>query len=169
VWLWSARREFDSPLPSFKEVKMKNILFICKHNVFRSKVAEAYFKKINKNKQINADGAGLIKTDFLSETEKKLVKFQRKIAKQYGIIIKQSSKPLSIKLLKKQDIIIIVANDVPKEIFNNKFYLKPNLKLITWEIKDVEKGKNNKEIIKTTIPKIMKKVERLIKKLEKEK
>tara|TARA_Y100000310_G_scaffold77162_1_gene73728 strand:+ start:12731 stop:13177 length:447 start_codon:yes stop_codon:yes gene_type:complete len=148
---------------------MKNILFICKHNVFRSKVAEAYFKKINKNKKINADGAGLIKANFLNKTEKKITNLQRKIAKEFGINIKEGSKSLNTTLLKKQDIIIIVANDVPKEIFNNKFYLKPNLKLIAWKIKDVKKGKDNKTIIEKTIPKIMKKVERLVKKLEKEK
>ncbi len=30
-----------------------NIIFVCKYNRFRSRVAEAYFKKINKDKNIH--------------------------------------------------------------------------------------------------------------------
>ena len=39
----------------------KSILFVCKYNRFRSRVAEAYFKKINKNKNISVKSAGIIK------------------------------------------------------------------------------------------------------------
>ena len=45
---------------------MKNILFVCKHNVFRSKIAEAYFKKVNQNREINAKSAGIIKADIIN-------------------------------------------------------------------------------------------------------
>ena len=34
------------------------ILFICKYNRFRSRVAAAYFKKINKNSKIKVESAG---------------------------------------------------------------------------------------------------------------
>ena len=36
------------------------ILFVCRHNRFRSKVAEAIFNKLNKNKEIQIESAGLI-------------------------------------------------------------------------------------------------------------
>ena len=36
------------------------ILFICKYNAFRSKVAESYFNKMNKNKKIKAFSRGFI-------------------------------------------------------------------------------------------------------------
>jgi len=146
---------------------MKNILFVCKHNVFRSKVAEAYFNKINKNKDVNINSAGIIEADFLTEPEKKIVKIQRDIAKRFEINIKDGSKSLSISLLKEQDMIIIVANDISKEVFDNKYYLKPNLKLIVWEICDVKKRmKNMKSFIEKDIMEIMKKVDKLVKELK---
>ncbi len=139
-----------------------NILFICKHNVFRSKVAEAYFKKINKNKEVKAESAGLIKADIFSEIEKKLIILQRKTAKEFGIDIEDGSKSLSIKLLKKQDIIIIVADDVPEYVFNNKFYLKPNLKIIVWKIPDVKGEESDEALIKEDILKIMKNIDKFV-------
>ena len=41
----------------------KKILFICRHNMFRSRVAEEYMKKIS---DFNISSAGLIKCDFPS-------------------------------------------------------------------------------------------------------
>jgi protein-tyrosine-phosphatase len=35
------------------------VLFVCKHNRFRSKVAEAIFKKFTANLDVFADSAGL--------------------------------------------------------------------------------------------------------------
>ncbi len=145
---------------------MKNILFICKHNVFRSKVAEAYFNKINRNKEINADGAGIIEADVLSKAEIKVSNFQRKIAKEFEIDVIKGSKSLSISLLRKQDIIIIVADDVPGYIFNNKNYLKPNLKIITWKIPDIKGTECNRTFITEDIKKIMNKVEKLVEELK---
>lgn len=36
------------------------ILFICKYNAFRSRIAEEYFKKINKNSKIQVISRGFI-------------------------------------------------------------------------------------------------------------
>jgi len=145
---------------------MKNILFVCKHNVFRSKVAEAYFKKVNKNKGLKANSVGIIKQDVVSEIEKKLIKFQRKTAKEFGIGIKRKSKSLSVSLLKKQDIIVIVADDVPPIIFNNKFYLKSKLKIIVWKIPDVKGKKSDEFLIRKDIKVIMEKVDNLVETLK---
>lgn len=134
----------------------KNILFICKHNRFRSKVAEAYFKKINNNKSYVASSAGIIKHSAPFD------KNQFKMAKSMGIIMRGSSRSLNEKLLKKQDIIINVANDVPMILFNDKSYVKG--KVYDWEIPDVLNTTKIKDIRKTILA-IMKKVEKLEKQL----
>lgn len=48
-----------SPTALNKRGKMK-ILFICKYNAFRSRVAEEYFNKINRNKKITTLSRGII-------------------------------------------------------------------------------------------------------------
>jgi len=60
-----------------------NILFVCKWNRFRSKLAEAYFKKVNKNKKIKVKSAGLIKGWPLSKNQIRLAeKFDIKIGEE---------------------------------------------------------------------------------------
>ncbi len=55
-------------------MKKINILFVCRYNRFRSRVAEAYFKKINKNFKVKS--AGLFKGRPLSpKTIKEAKKF----------------------------------------------------------------------------------------------
>jgi len=98
--------------------------------------------------------------------EKKLIKFQRKTAKEFGIGIKRKSKSLSVSLLKKQDIIVIVADDVPPIIFNNKFYLKSKLKIIVWKIPDVKGKKSDEFLIRKDIKVIMEKVDNLVETLK---
>jgi protein-tyrosine-phosphatase len=134
-----------------------NVLFVCKYNVFRSKVAEAYFKKVNKNKNIKAKSAGIIGESIRNP---KLTR----TCKELGIKLKGKSKGLNIKLLKWADIIIIVANDVPKSIFTyNGKYLR---KVILWKMQDVfstEKDISIKQ--KKVMGQIMKKVDELNKDL----
>lgn len=144
-----------------------NILFVCKHNVFRSKVAEAYFKKINKNKNLKSKSAGLIKADKSTEEEKRLIAEQRRIAKSLGMKIRKGSRILKISLLSKQDLIINVADDVPN-VFENKFYTKPDLKVIKWNVRDVKTG-DNAENVRRIIGEIIKKVNELVKQLENKK
>ena len=61
--------------------------------------------------------------------------------------------------------IIIVANDVPKEIFSYWWYKD---KVIKWEIPDVIEGKSVEQNRKT-IKMIMKKIDSLVKNLERKK
>ncbi|MBU3968741.1 hypothetical protein KJ991_00815 [Patescibacteria group bacterium] len=120
---------------SLKNSKQINLLFICKYNRFRSKIAEGYFKKINKNKKIKVKSAGLIRgTSLNPETIK--------IAKKLGVPIKGKPNGLSSKLLLWQNMIVIVADDVPKKIVNN-MGLSENV--FQWNIKDTKKH-NSKEI-----------------------
>jgi arsenate reductase (thioredoxin) len=109
--------------------KKENVLFICKFNRFRSKVAESYFNKINKNPKIKAKSAGIIRGSPINET-------QKRICKNSGIIIGGKPCGLSTRLLRWQTVTIIVANDVPPIIFkdNNKY----GKKVLIWKIPDAE-------------------------------
>lgn len=134
-----------------------NVLFVCKHNMFRSKVAQAHFKKINKNSQIKVDSAGPIKGYFPLEKE------DVASAKELGVKIHGRPKGTSIDLLKKQDIIVIVADDVPEELVSDKRYVKDSLKVIKWNIRDdLNRSKDDRASI---IKQIKDKVEELEKEL----
>jgi protein-tyrosine-phosphatase len=132
-----------------------NIIFICKHNVFRSRVAEFYFKKLNKNPKNRAISGGLI-----VGTDNNLG--QKQAFKELNIKMLSKPKNISAELLKKQDIIVIVANDIPNKVFDNKNYVK---KLIKWNIKDVTN--NNIKEARKVVNLIKNRVLSLIQDLEK--
>ncbi len=124
------------------------LLFICKHNRFRSRVALAYFNKINKNKKIKAESSGILE-GFLP-----LDKNQVRIAKEFGLNILGKPRATSMELLKKQDLVIVIANDIPRAIFSYKWYKD---KIQIWKIKDVAEGsdtKGNRRIIQSVIKKV---------------
>ncbi len=135
------------------------ILFICKYNAFRSRVAEEYFKKINRNSKIKAKSRGIIMGGNSDPV-------QRSITKQFLEINIANRKPMPLKLqeLIKADKIIVVANDVPRVIFNYHSNVLQK-KVTIWNIKDEQK--RNKENIKKIAFLIKNKVEELNKKLEK--
>ncbi len=129
-----------------------NILFICRYNRFRSKVAEAYFKKINKNKNIKVKSAGLI-------VGKPIDKKEKAVTKTFGIKIINPPRGISQKLLIWQNLIVIVADDVPKSI------LQKNAKnIIVFKIKDA--NSNNKKKIEFVVKEVIKKIKDLNKKME---
>ena len=135
------------------------ILFICKYNVFRSKVAEAYFNKINKNKNITAFSRGFIMGGFLDKT-------QKKIAKKFGLKIKQKQNPVNLKELIKADKIIVVGKDIPGIMFDYQLIpLKKKVKI--WEIKDEQKQNSKK--VEMIIKKIIKKTDELNQELKNKK
>jgi protein-tyrosine-phosphatase len=138
-----------------------NILFVCKHNIFRSRVAESYFNQINKNSSIKASSAGLIPGIGMTAEQNKIANIQMLTAKKFGINMKFNPKALSVGLLKEQDLVIIVADDIPIKIFNNKHYIK---KMIFWKIPDVPYD-NTKDIEKT-IKRIIKRVNKLNRELK---
>jgi protein-tyrosine-phosphatase len=135
------------------------ILFICKYNAFRSRIAEEYFKKINKNKKVQAISRGFI-MDGKADNE------QVKLAKNIlGLnIAKRNPLPIRLQDLIDTDLIVVVANDIPKIMFN---YAPVSLKnkIIFWKVKDeqMRKKRNIKKIIFT----IKKKVDKLNRRLEK--
>jgi protein-tyrosine-phosphatase len=132
-----------------------NILFVCRYNRFRSRIAEAYFKKINKNKNIKVKSAGLFKGSPLSpETIKN--------AKRFGLNIVGRVNGLSSAVIKNQNIIVVVADDVPSQVFDKS--RKMGKKVLLWNIKDAN-YKNQKSVEKV-IKKIIKKVNDLNNKLK---
>lgn len=139
-------------------MKKINILFVCRYNRFRSRIALAYFNKINKNKNIKAKSAGLIKGQPLSP-------FTVGIAKELGLDIKGKTQGLSSKLMAWQNLTVIVADNVPPQVFDkNKRYGK---KVIVWRIKDI--SKNTKPTVKKLIKSIMSRVDMLNNQLENKK
>lgn len=133
------------------------LLFICKYNRFRSRVAEAYFKKINKNKKIKVKSRGIIVGAY------PLDKREVAVAKEFGIKLPGRPTAITTKDLIWQDQIIIVANNVPEELFyfNEKKFHKKN---IVWKIPDIINGEGE-ERIREIIKMIIKKVEELKKTL----
>ena len=129
------------------------ILFICKYNAFRSRVAESYFKKLNKNKNIVATSAGFIDGGEADKTQKAVAK------KILGVEIKGKIKYLSLKLLREQDLVVVVAKDVPKIMFNHsEGYGKT--KFVYWGVKDEQL--QNKKNVEKIVKKIGRKVEKLV-------
>ncbi len=137
-------------IPTYRLYKM-NILFICKFNKFRSRIAEAYFKSINKDKKIKIRSAGIFRG---TKTNEEIVK----IAEEFGIKIslKRKPRPITTKLLRWQDLIIVVANDIPEILFENVSSVK---KIIFWKIRDTTLF--NEEEIRKIIKEIMKKCDEL--------
>jgi len=134
----------------------KHILFVCRYNRFRSVLAEAFFNKYNKNKDVIAKSAAPIKGMPLGDNVKKL-------AKEFKVKIKAKPHGLTSKLMKWQNITVIVADDVHEGLFDkNKSYGK---EVISWYIPDV-KDNDIKSMRKIT-QKIKNKVIELIKTLEK--
>ena len=138
---------------------MKKILFVCKYNRFRSQIAEQFFKKYNTKKNIYERIAGIFKGLYpLDKTESNL-------AKEFGIEIKKEPETISINFLKDINMVVIVANDISKELFlYDGRYLQEVEK---WEIPD--DFDDNEKKIKRIIRKVELNVKNLIKKLEKEK
>ena len=111
------------------------ILFVCKHNRFRSKVGEAFFNKLNTNKNIITQSAGIFQGYPIADTVKA-------IAKEFNLTLTMPRKTISEDLLKWSDHIIITAKDVPLSLFDHDFCKK----VIKWNIPDTKD--NNKEEIK---------------------
>jgi protein-tyrosine-phosphatase len=126
--------------------KIKRVLFICRHNRFRSKVAEAFFKNLDWEDEVRS--RGLVKDIDVSENVIRAMK-------KRGVEIEDKKS----RILEKEDIgwadlIIIVADNVK---------LKLDKKVLVWKISDVSQDDIagiNKRI--DEIEKRVKKLERRI-------
>ena len=121
------------------------MLFVCKHNVFRSRVAEAFFNKLNKNKNYRVESAGIIKWDKKNlRNDDDAYQAEKKMIRKFGIKTGGNSRGLSSSLLKRINIVIIVADDVSPSIFKDKSF---NGKVIVWKTPDVKPRDTKKEKI----------------------
>ena len=134
---------------------MTNVLFVCRYNRFRSKVAEAFFNKINKNPKNAAKSAGVIRGKPIS---KEIIN----AAKEFGLdLSKENPQGLAVEMLQWNDLTVVVADDVPKEVFNeNPVYGKG---LEVWSIQDA--SSNNKPEMRRIIKLIEKKVGELVERI----
>jgi protein-tyrosine-phosphatase len=136
--------------------KRINILFICRHNRFRSKVAEALFKKYNKNKKIKAESCG-IGLDYIPVAENVI-----KVLKKFGVKrINRKPKSFNKGLMNKSDLIIIVANNISKKEIKEKEI--KGKRIIFWKISDTSQDDYLGILRRTRI--IEKRVKNLIKSL----
>ena len=139
-----------------------NILFICKHNRFRSKVAEALFKKYNKNKNIKVKSAG-VDLDYLPVARSVI-----NMLRGFGIReIDRNPHKLTKKLIEWSDLIVIAANNVSKnkiEYQIKKIDDERKRKIVKWIIYDTKQ--NNLDRILEISEGIDKKVRKLVRRLK---
>lgn len=135
------------------------LLFVCKYNAFRSRVAEEYFKKTDIGRKVMAISRGIIMGQDSDSV-------QREISKSLlGVDIgKRKPLPLTYQDMRDSDFIIVVADDIPRIVFN---YPLPSIqkKIVMWKIKDEQDS--DKENIRRIVLKIKRKVDELNKKLGK--
>lgn len=131
------------------------ILFICKHNKFRSKVGESIFNKLNKNKKIIAESAGIIGSE--NPTPNSVIEALKE--KGYDVKRKVAKRVDSVKI-KDYNLIIIVADNVNPLFFKDSF----NGKIIWWKISDCMD--TDIEGIKKRVDQIEENVKELVKDLK---
>lgn len=130
------------------------ILFICKHNKFRSKVGEAIFNRLNKNKNITAESAGIIGSE--NSTPESVINILKK--RGYNIKRKTARRIDSI-TINDYDLLIITADNVDPLFFKGSF----NGKIIWWKISDC--ADTDLEGIRKRVNEIEEKVKELMPKL----
>lgn len=125
---------------------------MCKHNRFRSKSAEALFRKYNKNPRVLAESAGT-----LGSLHKTSDAVKKVLAERGANIFNDTPRVLTSEMLKEFDKIIIVADNVSSEGF-------PSDKTEVWEISDT--GEHVLEDIRPVVDKIEERVKGLVNKLQ---
>lgn len=125
-----------------------NLLFVCRYNCFRSRVAEAIFNNINKNKKIHVKSAGyaIAAVDCILDRAAQVLDEMK---------IPYDSSQLAVQLndimIDWADKIVIMANDVPLEEF-------PENKTIRINVPDayhsIEKTRETIQVIKKEVEKI---------------
>jgi len=131
------------------------ILFVCKYNRFRSQVADAYFRKINKNKKIKSYSAGIIMSGPIAKSVKQ-------IGKKLGLKISGKPKGINEKLLKDIDLLVVVADNVSASMFKTRVK-----RVLKWDIPDT--SQEDLQSIERISKTIIKRVDVLVKSLEKRK
>ena len=126
---------------------MTNILFLCRYNRFRSKIAEAYFNK--KSKKRAAKSAGFFPGIPLS---KEILD----CANSFGLKLSNTTHGVNHKLIMWSNKIIVIDNANSLPLFED--YIKNDKKkVIRWNIPDIEGSSMDKR--KDTVQRIIKKID----------
>ncbi len=113
-----------------------NILFVCKHNRFRSKVAEALFRHYYKKDDVKTKSAGLIVDVMKPYINRNVVL----VMKDKGISMRDDgAKKIDDFILKWADKIIITADNVAPEMFKGKEFMKGK-PIEFWDISDTSES-----------------------------
>jgi protein-tyrosine-phosphatase len=140
-------------LKDSRDDKMR-ILFVCAHNRFRSKVAEALFFKYTPDKKIEARSAGMgldLMNQFVAQNV--VLVLQEKGIKE----IDEQSREITRFDIEWADKIVLVADNVSRNLF------PANKDIKIWKISDC--GEEDLEGIKKRVNEIEKKIKEFIKKL----
>lgn len=125
-----------------------NILFICKHNRFRSKVAEALFKKYASKDNVKSAG---MKLDIGFPYVAPVVK---EVLKEYGIKhVEDKPQLINKQLIGWAEKIIVVADDVSPDNF-------PRDKIEVWSIQDCHQ--DDEEGIRFRVNDIEKRIKKIV-------
>lgn len=119
-------------------LKFMNVLFVCRGNVGRSQIAEAFFKQLTENKHsaisagTEALGSKGENLDGMLLRERESSKYVIECMKEVGIDISDNFiNRLTTEMVKNADrIFVMVKPDTTPE------FLKENSKVIYWDIKD---------------------------------
>ena len=116
-----------------------NLLFLCKANMFRSQIAEAWYNHLSRKNK--ATSAALI------AHEGELSWLVTKSSKEFGLDLKkQYSKKVTNAMIKKADIIVIMNENLKESFSKYKNIIKPSAIIEIWNISDIVVKDSNKKI-----------------------
>lgn len=111
-------------------MKKLKIHFVCRANIYRSRLAEAYFKKLTGDKYI-VSSSGI-------ERWRNPLKFKDKwatmLAKKHNLLLSEKSRQSSSHLFAEQDLLIFARQDVYDGACHKYHFDKK--KAIIWDIRD---------------------------------
>lgn len=111
-------------------MKKLRIHFVCRANIYRSRLAEAYFKKLTGDKYI-VSSSGI-------ERWRNPLKFKDKwatmLAKKHNLVLSEKSRQSSSHLFAEQDLLIFARQDVYDGACHKYHFDKK--KAIIWDIRD---------------------------------
>ncbi len=124
------------------------VLFICKYNRFRSKVAEAIFNKFSLDK---SESAGL----FMDKEHPYIEESVLNLMKEKGYFLFGKPRKVNKKIIERTDLVVIVADNVDESLFSSF-----GKKVIKWDISDCDASNFN--CIRNSINEIERRVKSLL-------